>query len=404
MKNIAIIGGGASGIVSAIFAARNGARVTLFEGGERIGKKLLMTGNGKCNFSNESIGDCDKNHLMDYYSGSMADLLPEIFSDFGLSEALDFFKELGLEITVRKGGLYPYSESAASMLDVLRFELSRLGVRVITDRKVEDLRPIMKRFSECILTPGGAAAPKTGSDGNMYGLLKRMGVKIVDPLPSLTFLKSREDFLKRVRGIRCKAGLRLFIDDKFAGESNGELQFIDQGLSGICVFDLSGAAAKALQMGQKVKLQVNFFPEIQNREAGLRFLMDRKIANPDWEIEKYFIGILNRVLGEMILKQAGIHFGKKVSSVSEEEVSRILDSLISFPVSICGTGDFSRAQVTRGGIPLEEVTEGLELRKLPGVFAAGEILDIDGICGGFNLQWAWSSAYRAAMAAVGRGL
>lgn len=253
MKNkVAVVGGGAAGMTAAIHAARQGAQVTIYERNDRVGKKILSTGNGKCNFSNEKMSpDC-------YYGGGVL-LVGELYEYVGVAQIKEFFTELGMRIRSRNGYLYPASEQASTVLDILRFELERQKVRVHTGQRVIDLtrQPDglcvvtadgrKTHYDAVILACGGQAAPATGSDGAGYALAQKMGHRLVSTVPALVALRCKEDFYKRVAGVRCDAKLTLQIDGRAVRTERGELQWTDYGISGIPVFQFSREAAYALQ-------------------------------------------------------------------------------------------------------------------------------------------------------------
>ena len=400
MKKIAVIGGGASGLMAAIAAAGEGASVTIFEKNDRVGKKILQTGNGKCNYTNTNmIPEC-------FYSSTDNGLISKILSSFDEKKVVDFFEKLGIVPRIRNGGIYPYPETATAVLDVLRMEIDRLGIRVkelyhLTDLKKINDKFIIKneKFDNVILSTGGKSAPKTGSDGEGYKIAKKFGHKIIKPLPALTQLKSEAGYFKSLSGVRAEATLSLYIEDEFIRSSHGELQLVDSGLSGICTFELSSLASRALNEGKRVSLRINFFKDYSKTQF-FEFLKKRIEMYPERTAEQILTGIFNKKLALTLLKLSSVKSSTVVNKIAEDNLSLIADNVSAFRVEINDVGDFNKSQVTSGGISLLELTDKLESCKCRGLYFAGEILDVDGICGGYNLQWAWSSGYCAGRAAA----
>lgn len=403
-KSIAVIGGGASGMTAAIRAAQLGAQVTVYERNDRVGKKILSTGNGKCNFSNEKMSaEC--------YHGSGAELVDTIYNIFGVKETKEFFEGLGMRIKERDGYLYPASGQASTVLDVLRYELERLSVRVETNCMVTNISSENNgllvetsthgraRYDAVILACGGCAAPKTGSDGQGFILAEKLGHNIIPTVPALTALRCGEDFYKRVAGVRCDAKLTLYIDEQPIRFEKGELQWTDYGISGIPVFQISRDAAYALQERKTVTVQINLMPGADgDTENGFR--RDRWMRQGGQTMEQFVTGLVNKKIGLLLLKLAGIKESEKAENVPQVRREKLEELFHSLFVTVQDTNPFDQAQVCAGGVDCLEVTDTLESRIVPGLFFAGEMLDIDGICGGYNLQWAWGSGAVAGQAAA----
>ncbi len=411
MSRTAIAGAGASGMMAAIAAKSAGEKVTLFEHKDRVGRKLLMTGNGKCNLTNIRMDS-------GYYNSSSDEehIIKKILDRFGAEDTIRFFGTLGIYTKNRNGGIYPYPETANAVLDALRYELRRLditeeagqGVEAVTvdkDRgfklKIAGSSVKTLYFDKLILCCGGKARPETGSDGSGYDLAKSLGHSIIKPLPALTALRSDEKFFRSISGVRADASLRLFIDGEVSGSSRGELQLTDNGLSGICTFDISSAASRALNSRKKVFVMVDFLPEFTMSQA-YDFIMKRKETLKDRSAGGFLTGLFNKKLNSLFLKMAEIRENTPVSVLEKEDIVRLCDVFKNFRTDVTGTGDFGHAQVVSGGVPLNEVNEHLESLKVRNLFLAGELLDADGICGGYNLQWAFSSGYVAGLSAAGQ--
>lgn len=407
-KKIAVIGGGAAGMSAAIQSARLGACVTIYEKNDRVGKKILSTGNGKCNFSNEKMGaDC--------YFGSGAVLVDRVYRTFGVKDTKEFFRELGMRIKSRDGYLYPASGQASTVLDVLRYELERLSVKVHTNGQVTDVAAVKdgftvetneyekEKYDAVILACGGKAAPKTGSDGQGFVLAKKLGHHIIPTVPALVALRCKENFYKRVAGVRCDAQLTLYIDGQPVRSDRGEMQWTDYGISGIPVFQLSRDASYALQEHKCVTVKIDLMSDLSGEQ-------DNSVDSPFWQerwqrqgrqtMEQFVTGLVNKKIGLLLLNLAGIKETEKAEDVSPSRQNKLTKLFRSFIVTVEGTNTFDQAQVCAGGVDCREVTDALESRIIPGIYFAGEILDIDGICGGYNLQWAWSSGTVAGRAAA----
>lgn len=405
-RQIAIIGGGAAGMTAAIQAAGAGAAVTVYERNDRVGKKILSTGNGRCNFSNEAMG-------AEFYRGSGRALAKSVLSGFDVAQTKDFFSSLGMRIKERDGYLYPASDQASTVLDLLRYELDRRHVTVHTGEMVQTLsldkdrkqflvgRQVEKAcYDAVILCCGGKAAPNTGSDGNGFRLAERLGHRIVSPVPALAALICKESFYKQVAGVRCDAELTLYTAGKEAAKERGELQLTDYGLSGIPAFQICRTAAYALLEKKPVTVRVSFLPGF-DMESCVPFFRERLSLHGEDEMDAFLTGIVNKKINKLLLKLAGIRETERAKDVSPEKFRRLQELYLNMETTVTGTNGFDRAQVCAGGVDCKEVTETLMSKKQPGLYFAGEILDIDGPCGGYNLQWAWSSGTVAGRAAAG---
>ena len=411
-RKVAVVGGGAAGMMAAVQAAYAGARVTVYERNDRVGKKILSTGNGKCNFSNEDMrATC--------YYGSGAGYVDGFYKQFGVAETKTFFRELGMRIKDRNGYLYPASEQAATVLDVLRYEMERLGIEICAGCRVtgidgpgnpgyrlmletETAAYKKRTYDAVILACGGRAAPKTGSDGTGLAMAKRLGHRIVPTVPALTALRCGETFWKQVAGVRCEARLMLYIDGNAVSSVQGELQLTDYGISGIPVFQFSRIAAYALQEGRTVTVKIDLMPDPGAADTQEAFWAQRWERQKRQSMEQFVTGTVNKKVGLLLLKLAGIRETETVCEIEGARRRKLEQLFHAFEVTVKGTNSFEQAQVCAGGVDFAEVTDRLESVRRPGLFFAGEMLDIDGICGGYNLQWAWSSGAVAGRAAAGK--
>lgn len=404
-RKIAVIGGGAAGMTAAIRAAGCGAAVTIYEKNDRVGKKILSTGNGRCNFSNEVM---DRH----FFHGSGVVLAKTVLSQFDVAATKDFFSSLGMRIKDRDGYLYPASDQASTVLDLLRYELTRKQVRVHTGEAVQNLSYDEKkekfivdsqgRYDCCeavILACGGCAAPNTGSSGDGFRLAKQFGHRIVTPVPALVALHCKEHFYKQVAGVRCDAGLTLCVAGKPVCQERGELQLTDYGISGIPTFQISGYAARALQDGKPVQVKISFLPDFDEASCASFFASRLQKQGSD-TMEVFLTGLVNKKINQLLLKLSGIRETERVAHVPPEAFQRLQKLYCGLETEIIGTNGFEKAQVSAGGVACDEVTACLMSKRQRGLYFAGEILDIDGLCGGYNLQWAWSSGAVAGMAAA----
>ena len=403
ISDIIVAGGGASGLIAAVVAARAGSKVTIIEHKDRIGKKILSTGNGKCNYTNlHQEASC--------YRGEDPSFAWRVIQKFGVEDTITFFKELGIYPRERNGYLYPNSEQASSILDVLRLELGYLHVPIVCNEHVESIRFAkdnkMNKYlvktknnvyhaSKVILATGGMAASVLGSDGSGYTIAKQLGHKIVTPVPALVQLKSKDRYFKKLAGIRVRAGIKLYVDGQESAGSSGELQLTDYGVSGIPVFEISRYASRALEEKKKVDLKVDFLPEIEPSVL-YQLIEERTYHNGYKNVEELFIGLLNKKLAYVIIKEANVDSTKLSVRIEKREINQLVNKIKNFRISIEEANSFQNAQVSAGGVSTKDVdNDTMESRINKGLYFAGELLDVDGTCGGYNLQWAWSSGYLA---------
>lgn len=422
-RKIAVVGGGAAGMMAAVQAAKAGARADLYERNDRVGKKLLSTGNGKCNFSNRNMN-------RDAYYGSAVSFYEKLFPLFGVQETIDFFSQNGMLVKDRNGYLYPLSEQASTVLDILRFSLEKYGIGVHTNCKITEIRRKKgaerfrmvcdqgkeRSYDAVILACGGMAAPRTGSDGNGYALAKAFGHHVTEIVPALVQLRCQGDFWKSIAGVRTEASLTLLVEGIKKKTVRGELQLTDYGISGIPVFQFSREAAYAVLHKKQVSVEIDFLPDFEKTEferfwsRRFRQLCPKESpvlsGNPSGQghrtLEQFLTGISNKKINQLVIKTAGCRPSDDVGTLSEEKRGKLAALYRQFRVTVSGNNGFEQAQVSAGGIPADELTDRLESKLVPGLYFAGEIIDLDGICGGYNLQWAWTSGAIAGLAAAER--
>ena len=397
MKKIIIVGAGASGMMAAIAAARQGASVTVLERMEKAGKKLLITGNGRCNLTNKDLS------VKNAYRGAGEDFVKQVLGQFHMEDTLAFFRELGLLTRDRNGYVYPYTDQAGTVLELLLQEIRRLKIKMKYGEKVTGIQKTEAGFQvqtatwsyscdKVILCAGGKAAPQTGSDGSGYELAAACGHSLKPVYPALVPLKAGGNLPRMLSGTRNQAALSLEIDGKIRHREEGELQWTDYGVSGIVVFQLSRFAAEALAKKKKVRLHVDLMPEYTAEEIEKMFVQKEE-RFPEETAQELLAGLLKKKTAAALVKTAG----KKACAEKGQVFYRAaLSFLKDLTLEITGTKSFDMAQVCAGGIPAEEVSaKTLESLRMPGLYLAGELLDVDAICGGYNLQWAWSSGYTA---------
>ncbi len=403
-QQVIIIGAGASGLTAAIQAARQGASVTVLEHTAKPGKKLLSTGNGKCNLTNLMLPE-------GAYRGGSPDFIKRVLEHITVDHTLEFFRDLGLVLTDRNGYVYPNSGQASSVLEALLYELDHLGVSIVTDCQVEEIRKDLslvtsmgkKQADAVILAAGSMAAPKTGSDGSGYDLARTLGHHIVKPLPALVQLRCREKWYKQTAGVRTEACVTLKIDGKTVVADRGELQFIDYGISGIPVFQISRFAARGLDAGRQVTVELDFLPAMDFNHTH-QFLKERAQRFCQRPAEDFLNGILNHKLARILLKIADVGGNGIVKDIRPAQIIKLASVLKGLKTEIIAANSFDQAQVCSGGVDTREVNpDTMESKLIKGLYLTGEILDVDGICGGYNLQWAWSCGILAGTCA-GRGM
>ncbi len=397
---IAVIGAGASGMAGAISAARAGADVTVFEHRESPLKKILITGNGKCNFTNRRIdASC-------YHSSTDDCFIDRILSRFDTEDCISFFDWMGIKARERRGGLYPYSDTAESVRSAMLLTAKSLGIRIVTDcgsigieAKKEGTVNILYNDSfytadALIISCGSLVSPNTGSDGSGYDLLRDLGVSLTDIYPALTPLMTKED-LSAIKGIRCDATLRLLdVEGKVIEESSGELQPFEGGLSGICAMDISSSACRMLGEHKRSFVEADLYP-VADDEGFIREISSRITAFPERDAAGCLTGLFPRKLINYLIhpldtRQDGYPAAlcKRVKHLRFELAEKM-------------TEDFSRAQTVAGGVSLGDVDPDCMLKGHRGIYVTGELLDADGICGGYNLHFAFATGFISGLHAAG---
>lgn len=402
---IVIVGGGASGMTAAIEAAGYGNEneIIILERLDRVGKKILATGNGRCNFSNINAG-------VNNYYGRNSNFVSYALNEFNVDNTLNFFNRLGVFPKEEKDGkLYPFSDQASSVSDALRNEIERLKINVITGFYVADVKKNKWNFKitgkdgqsitadKVIVAGGGCASPALGSDGSAFDILKKLGHGITQVVPALVQMKTDPKEVKSLQGIKFTGNVSIVYRDNVIGSEYGEVLFTDYGISGPPVFQLSAKTA----FKKNIKAVLDFMPEYSPKDV-YDILESRREFLSHLTMEGYFTGLLNKRIGNVIAKKAGIEkLSLSVGKLNKQLLWAMTSLIKGFELEIKGTKGFQNAQVTAGGINTEEFdSRTMESRIVKGLYACGEVLDIYGDCGGYNLQWAWSSGRLAGRSAA----
>ena len=402
MMRVIIIGGGASGLMAAITAARGGAKVTILEHQNQIGKKILVTGNGRCNFTNT---DQDLSH---YHSENLMHMAVAL-KQFTYQDTISFFRELGIFSKNRNGYLYPHSDAASAVLDVLRMECEHLKVKIACQIQVDSIEKQEGIFrvhtpgwiyeaEKLILAAGSKAVPATGSDGSGYALAESLGHTVIEPYPALVQLLSKEKCLNALAGLRADARAILFANDQPVISNRGEVQLNANNVSGIPIFQISAYAAKELAKGEKCYVILDFLPDF-TEELLVRFIKQRISTGGYKTAVNFLTGLFAKKLSEILCERC--RFSKKLlaENFTEDDISILCKQIKNFKIQIYGTNGFEHAQCCGGGVSLDEINPlTMESMKVPGLYFSGELLDVHGDCGGYNLQWAWTSGYLAGKA------
>lgn len=399
-RQIGVIGGGAAGMMAAITAAREGALVTILERNDRVGKKILQTGNGKCNLGNRALSrEC-------YHSGD-PEWVWKALEHFDTEDTIRFFQSIGLMVKEKNGYLYPVCEQAAAVLDVLRYELQALGIEIRYPCKITQIERLSSgklqisdgegkwQFDAVIVACGGKAAPATGSDGSGFKIAKKLGHTCIPSVPALVQLRCQEtDLLKGIAGVRVDSEIRILCDGKEVCRERGELQLTDYGISGIPVFQLSRTVNYLLRERRGVTAQLDFLPDL-SPEGYKELQAGRKLLQGERTAEEFFTGMLHKKLTASLLKMAGIRLATPMRDIPADKIQNYYSLCRSLRLHITESNPYENAQVSAGGVDVREVEPTMESKLCPGVYFAGEVLDVDGRCGGYNLQWAWTSGYLA---------
>ncbi len=398
--NVLVIGGGAAGVMAAIEASREGASVVIIEHIDKPLKKILSTGNGKCNFTNSHMD-------VDCFRGKNNAFVVEALKAFSSDMLISFFKELGIYPKEKNGYYYPHSEQASSVRDCLLMELEKQNVVVKTEEEIIEISKLSDEFEiftnkgkycckKVIVATGLLAGRKVGCDGSINQHLEKLGHSFIDIVPSLVQLKSDDSFIKNLAGNRADVRLVFKKSDQNVYSDRGELLFLKDGLSGIVTFQGSRYVSYGLREGKKMEVHVDFLPDLTVEEVYNELYNRAYINGTDRLIKNLLIGLLPELIALNIIKKANLSPDRKCVTLTDKELIRVRDIVKTCIISINGTRDFADCQVCAGGICTDEIDEySMESKIVNGLYFAGELIDIDGKCGGYNLQWAFSSGYLA---------
>jgi len=398
MSRVAIIGAGASGLVCAIEAARKGHNVTLFEKNSKVGRKILATGNGKCNISNEKI-------TITRYHGESPSFAKEPLRRFDTHTCKTYFRSLGLEMREgEEGRLYPMSHQASSVVDMLLHEARSLGVNFLLESEVSKIeknsadfvvhaKEQTYHFDACVIATGSVAMPTLGSSGSGYGFAKALGHAVIEPYPSLVQFVSDEPHLKEVSGVKMEANVELYIANQKCANVQGDLLFTAYGLSGSTILDLSRKASHAFVEGEVVHVVLDLLPNL-TRDALSALLQKRLAFAKDKSLSLWLEGMIPKKLAHFIVENIKLTHIKEASALGAKEIKKIVFALKALRITIKETKGFESAEVCAGGVDVRELdAKSMMSAKVKNLYFCGEVLDIDGDCGGFNLHFAWASGY-----------
>lgn len=403
--DVIIIGGGAAGLCAAVYLKQKAPKmsVRILEALPRVGKKLITTGNGRCNISNKNIS-------LDHYHGEDKEFCCCALEKYNLSVCEDFFENIGIPFIYEGDKAYPASLQAGSVVDCLRFAAEDLGVIIHTDTKVTNINSFGKEYKiiadkvnfitkNIIIATGGlAGGEKFGCDGGMMQILQKAGFENVKTTPSIVQIKTVNDITKQLKGIKVDAAITLKTKSDVLRQDFGEVLFTDYGLSGPPIMQISRAVSRK---SEDTFISLDLMPDT-DFDSLCKKIENRISVMPNRSLEEFFTGMFNKRVGQVILKLAGFKLTQKAAEISSFGIKKIVHIIKGMEFAVTGTTGFANAQVTAGGLKTKQFNpktmESLDCKNL---YCVGEILDIDGDCGGFNLQWAWSSAMAAADAIIG---
>lgn len=404
MSKVIVIGGGAAGAVAAIFAARNGHRVELFEKNEKIGKKLFITGKGRCNVTN--AGDMDA--LFDAVK-SNPKFLYSAFYSFTNEQAMDFFEELGVRLKVERGNrVFPESDHSSDIIHALKHELEQLGVEIHFCTEVKDVLVEHEKFTgivlkngkkvsgdACVVATGGISYASTGSTGDGYRFAEKTGHKVTELYPSLVPMEVKEWYAKELQGLSLRNVRGTILDGKKKlYDEFGEMLFTHYGVSGPIIISASSVVGKKLQ-DKELTLQIDLKPALSREQLEQRVLRDFE-ENKNKQFKNAVDKLFPAKLKPIMIELSGISPEKKVNEISKEERLYFVDLIKNFKMTLTGLRSYNEAIITKGGVSVKDIDPGtMESKKISGLYFAGEVLDLDALTGGFNLQIAWSTGYLA---------
>lgn len=401
---VGIIGAGASGVFAALILKQNYIDTTVIERNANALKKIYATGNGRCNFTNRNVSY--KN-----YHGENPKFTISAIKKFDNYDVIEFFNDMGIpEVELENGKIFPKSLQASSIVKQMMCLANHLEVEFIFDSFVDDVRidgdvfevksnDSIYKFDYLIIACGSKAYKKSGSDGNGYILMEKLGHNIVKTHPGIVQLRLNGDSFKKMSGTKFKANAKLVVDGKEVFEFYHDVLFTDYGISGPTILQLSGEAIRAKNKGLDVKIRIDTVDLDENKlYEHLIYIIS---LNYYKKIKELLVGLINDNLIEEVLNQAGINKDINVCELSKEEIYKLAHTLKNLEFSVSGYKDEDSGQITCGGVDTDEINPStMESKKIKNLYIIGEIMDVDGDCGGYNLQWAFSSAYSCAMSII----
>lgn len=436
--HVIIIGGGASGMAAAIAALQENKKqnnskirekLLVLESNDRVGKKILATGNGKCNFTHENIS------TVHYHTDDQA-VLESVLNGFPTEAALHFFEELGMLSREKNGYFYPFTETASTVLDVLRLRLAELGCETLCNIWIERIEKSGNGFfisfkeqekqykvyaDRVILATGSKAGGfLQNKKEDPLRLAESLGLRSTPLYPALAKCICREDYYyKQLAGVRAQVRLSLYAERdvpnktgwELLKQETGELQLTKEGISGIAVFQLSGKIAQKLADKKRVIVEINFLPDFPENELE-EWIKKRLSLLPGRSLEEFFLGVIHKKILGVCLQAEGLRGNMMIPCVNDSRnnlsaekraiimIASVMKRAMHFTTEVTSVSDMKQAQVCRGGLILSQFDENLECKKIPGLFACGEVLNVDGECGGYNLHFAWASGVTAGREAI----
>lgn len=400
---IVVIGGGASGLVSAIFSKTSKNEVIILERNNNCGKKILITGNGKCNYWNS---DQSINH----YHSTNFECLKELFTQKINNEVLNFFERIGIVPKIKNGYYYPTSNQATSIQTALILEAKLKGIIINNNEYVQNITKKSNKYyieteknnyvaDKVIIATGSKAVPKTGSDGSGYDFAIKLGHSIIKPLPALVQLNGIGNYFKEWAGVKQDVKVTLIENNFKLREEYGEINLTDYGLSGICVMQLSDQVAKGLDCGKDETVEINFMPWIINESDFIKWMDNRNKQVINRSVTELLDGVLNYKLVNLFIKKSKIKQDEKWENLSPNSKKILASYIICFKQKIISTNSFDKAQICSGGVPINEINiNTMESKISNNLYFVGEVLDVNGDCGGYNLGFAWISGIIAGKA------
>ncbi len=395
-KKIFVCGGGASGMCAAIYAARNGAQVCIIEKNDCLGKKLSMTGNGRCNLTNLDMRE-------DCYNAASRNRMRDWLQTYGSEDVICFFKSLGVVVKSEDGYIYPVSGQAKTVVDALKNEIQRLGIEVVYKEQLKAVNGLendkveivtdKNRYEsdKCIIAVGSLSGVKsTMSTGDGYYICKKLGMNIKDTYPALVGFKAEEEENLPDKGVRCDARVSFILGSEVLASEQGELQITSDGISGIPVMQASRDVIKFVEEKKPVYASIDFFPDYDDEDF-LSLKKDMLRLKDERTVSEFLVGFANQGVTDMILGRMKLSKSMKMKNISDSMAECILDSYRNLKIKLKDSYGFAASQVTAGGVSIAEIGNDFSFNKNRNIYCIGELLDVDGRCGGYNLQFAFTS-------------